>query len=151
MNVDSMSFLACPQCTFNRFMPSWYVFILFRLAAVFLVARPRLDVVRVLAVAAALEVGYFYLWRLGVVAGYRRIDVDTTLPPLEVFGEWFSWIFQLGLIHAVVMAALARIGFYKVRDAPAFGVRRAFLLIPCFFGIHLLQFMVASATSSTGH
>jgi len=70
-------------------MPFWYVFILLRLAAVFFIARPRLDVVRVLAVFAILEVGYFYLWRHGVVAGYRR-DFEESVPSIEIFGEYFS-------------------------------------------------------------
>jgi hypothetical protein len=150
MNFEPLTFLACPQCTFNRFMPSWYVFILLRLAAVFVIARPRLDVVRVLAVAATLEVGYFYLWRIGVVAGYRR-DFEEALPPIEIFSEWFSWIFQLGLIHVAVIAGLARFGFFKVRDAPSFLFRRCLLMIPCFLAIHFLQLLAASATSSSGH
>jgi hypothetical protein len=150
MNFEPLTFLACPQCTFNRFMPSWYVFILLRLAAVFVIARPRLDVVRVLAVAAVLEVGYFYLWRIGIVAGYRRI-YEEPLPPIEIVSESFSWIFQLGLIHVAVLAGLARVGFFKVRDAPIFKFRRSFLVIPCFLAIHFLQLLVASSTSSTGH
>lgn len=131
-------------------MPSWYVFILLRLAAVFVVARPKLDVVRVLAVAAAFEVGYFYLWRIGVVAGYRRIYEETLLP-IELVSETLNWIFQLGLIHVVILASLARFEFFKVRDAPVFKVRRSFLVIPCFIAIHFLQLFVASSASSAGH
>ena len=130
-------------------MPFWYVFILLRLAAVFFIARPRLDVVRVLAVFAILEVGYFYLWRYGVVAGYRR-DFEEFVPPIEIFGEYFSGIFQLGLIHVVVLAGLAKVRIFKVRDAELFRFQRSFLLIPLFIGIHFLQMLIASATSSTG-
>lgn len=150
MNFEPLTFLACPQCTFNRFMPSWYLFILLRLAAVFVIARPRLDVVRVIAIAASLEVGYFYLWRIGVFAGYRRIHEDA-IPPVEIASEWFSWIFQIGLIHLVVLIVLARIEFFRVRDAPIFELRQSFRVIPCFLAIHFLQFLVASTISSTGH
>ena len=150
MNFEPLTFLACPQCTFNRFIPSWYVFILFRLAAVFIIARPRLDIVRVLGVAAALEVGYFYLWRIGVVAGYRR-DYEEALPPIEIFSELFTWIFHLGLIHVAILSCVARLGFFKVRDAPVFKFRRSFLVIPCFIAIHFLQLFVANSTSSSGH
>ena len=149
MNFEAFNILACPQCTFNRFMPSWYVFILFRLAAVFFIARPKLDAVRVLAVFAILEVGYFYLWRHGVVAGYRR-DFEEVVPPIEIFGEYFSWIFQLGIIHALIFAGLAKIRLFKVVDSPPFQLRRCFLVIPFFVGIHFLQILVAGATSSTG-
>ena len=131
-------------------MPSWYVFILVRLAAVFVIARPRLDVVRVLAVAAAIEVGYFYVWRIGVVAGYRR-DYEEALPPIEIFSELFTWIFQLGLIHMALLAGLARFRFFKVREAPIFKFRQSLLVIPCFIAIHFLQLLVARATSSTGN
>ena len=150
MAMDPMSFLACPQCTFNRWIPSWYVFILFRLTAVFFVVRLRLDVVRVLTVAAALEFGYFYLWRLSVFAGYRRDD-DASISTMELFGEWFSVLFQLGLIHAVVIAVLSRIGFFVVRDAPTFRIRGTLLIIPCFLAIHLIQRVVADSTSSIPH
>jgi len=103
-----------------------------------------------LAVAAALEVGYFHVWRLGVLAGYRRIDFEESPPTMEVFGEWFSWLFEFGLIHAAVLIGLAHVGFFRVREAPNFRIRRAMLMIPIFMGIHMFQLMVASATSSTG-
>ena len=150
MDFEPLTFLACPQCTFNRFIPSWYVFIFFRLAAVFTIERLRLDIVRVLGVAAALEVGYFYLWRIGVVAGYRR-DYEQALPPIEIFSELFTWIFQLGLIHVALLSGMARSGYFKARDAPVFKFQRSFLVIPCFMAIHFLQWFVASSTSSSGH
>jgi hypothetical protein len=42
--------LACPICTYDRVMPTWYLFVALRAAVVLLVARGRIDPIRVLGV-----------------------------------------------------------------------------------------------------
>lgn len=150
IQADVFTLLGCPQCTFNRYLPSWYLFTLLRLAAVCVVVYPRLDAVRVLAVACLLELAYFFLWRHGVIGGYREVDFHEAALPVEWVGRWFSWFFELGVIHLGVLAGLARVGVFRVKGGPEFPLRKAAWVVPWFFGIHALQLMVASATSSRG-
>ena len=129
-------------------MPSWYVFVLLRLAAVFFVARPRLDAVRTLGVFAGIEVAYFFLWRMGVVTWYDEYDAR----PMEVFGAWFTVIFQLGIVHALILIMMSRVKYFQPGGDPKFRMRRAFLTLPLFVAIHFSQSMFAfsSFSSSTG-
>ena len=147
MILDIPSVLACPTCTFNRFVPSWYVFVLLRLAAVFFIARPRLDVVRTLGFFAVFEVAYFFLWRLGVITWYDEYDAR----PIEVFGAWFTVIFQLGVVHALILITMSRQSYFQMSGVPKFRMRRAFLILPLFLVIHFTQSLFAFSRFSSGN
>lgn len=140
--------LACPTCTLNRYLLLWPLFSLMRFGAVAWIARPHLDAVRTLAVACVLELPYFFLWRLGISTWYFD-GPDVT--PLEMFGAWYSWVFQSGILQALAILAASRIRLFRSAGSPPIGRRRPFLILPLFIGIHVLQhFLAFSIGSSTG-
>lgn len=146
MFCEIPAILACPECTCNRFLPSWFLFVILRFAALWFVAHPRLDVVRTMGVLAVLEAPYFYLWRLGVMTWYFGSDSA----PEEIFGAWYSIVFQLGIPQAIGLVLISRIRYFRSVGSPRLQVRRALLIIPLFIAVHFAQGLLAfSALSST--
>lgn len=140
-------FSACVTCTFNRFAPSWFLFVLLRFAAVAVIARPRLDVVRTMGILAVFEAPYFYLWKLSIFTWYAE---HYHITPLVRFGAYYTGVFDLGIPQALGLMAISRIRYFRNADAPAFQLWRALLVIPLFIGIHFAQALLAfSAYSST--
>jgi len=136
MEMDFTTFLACPTCTFNRFVPSWYLFVLLRLAAVFVVCRGRLDPVRTLGIVALYEIPYFYLWRYSIVDMYaENIQGHVTHP----FAGLFTTAFELGIFHLVTLIAVSRLRLFAPPALARFTIRRAFLVALLIFGVAFLQ------------
>ncbi len=136
MEMEFTSFLACPTCTFNRFVPSWYFFVLLRLVAVFLVCRGRLDPVRTLGIVALYEIPYFYLWRYSVLDSYAE---DFPGYPSHPFAGLFTMAFDLGVFHLVTLVAASGLRFFAPPALTRFTIRRAFLAALLVFGVAFLQ------------
>ena len=100
-------FLACVTCTFNRFAPSWFIFVLLRFAAVAMIASPRMDVVRTLGILSVIEAPYYYLWKLSLYTWYSE---DYNITPLERFGDYYTQVFQIGILQAIALLAICRHG-----------------------------------------
>ena len=142
---DLSSIFACPQCTFNRYMPSWYLFVFLRFAAIAVVTYKRLDIVRLLFIYLAFEVAYFYVWRMSVVDGYAEIH---DFLPKYAWAPYAASIYESSLLYMIVIIGVSRIKFFRGRHSELFVRWRVLLLLPMFVLIALLHTMVASSTPS---
>ncbi len=139
-------FLACVTCTFNRFAPSWFIFVLLRFAAVAMIASPRMDVVRTLGILSVIEAPYYYLWKLSLYTWYSE---DYNITPLERFGDYYTQVFQIGILQAIALLAISRINYFRSSGALRIQVWRPFLIVPLFLGIHYVQSVYAFSYGST--
>ena len=145
MHALLTTFLACPQCTYNRFMPSWYFFVLLRVLVVAMICRGRLDIVRVLGVLALLEVPFFFAWKIGVVWMYaERPGTDR-----EQMAGIFETLFSSGILHGVFLLVLSRVPYFKVQDSSKIRVLRILCVVPAFIGVTFLHSMLAYSSFSS--
>jgi len=128
-------FLACPQCTFNQFMPSWYFFVILRLFVVALICRGRLDIVRVLGLLAAFEVPFFFTWKTGVIWMYAERPGTQQ----EQIAGIFEMLFSTGVLYALILIAVSRIQYFKVSEVPRVRVLRVLVVIPAFIAVTYLH------------
>lgn len=133
--MDLQPILACPQCTYNQFMPSWVEFASLRLVVVCLVAYRRLDVVRVLGLFTAYEVAYLYLWRIGIMYSHPVIADDV----INTVAEAFLLLLISGVPAALVIKHASRYAYFQSPSRPAFTWKRALLLVPLLFGMAILE------------
>ena len=159
MIPDLQPLLACPQCTYDRFMPEWVGFAFVRLFVFCLVASRRLDVVRVLGLFTAFELAYLYFWRLGnwyahpgaaLAAANSLSDFFLQFPngkaileglrsSLTAYAESCLLFLVSGIPAALVMKGVSRIPYFRVPGRPLLGWTRALLLVPTLFGLAYLQ------------
>jgi hypothetical protein len=104
MILDLQPMLACPQCTYDRFMPTWVAFASMRLGVFCYVAYRRLEVVRVLGLFTAFEVAYFYLWRFGNWYAHPAVAGDV----IKGASMIFVLLLVAGIPAALVMKHASR-------------------------------------------
>lgn len=126
-------------------MPSWYLFVFLRFAAIALVTYKRLDIVRLLFIFLAFEVAYYYVWRMSVVDGYA--EIHDFLAKYE-WAPYAATIYQSGLLYMMVILGVSRIKYFQGRHAELFERWRVLFLFPLFCFIAMLQHQVASSTPS---
>ncbi|MBB5353991.1 hypothetical protein HNR46_004263 [Haloferula luteola] len=128
MLSELTTFLACPQCTFNRFQPSWYFFAALRLAIVGLICWKRMDIVRVLGIAVFLEIPYFLAWRIGVIWMYAERPGTNR----EEAAGLYEALFSAGILHALLLLVMSRFRYFRVTNAPRIRFLRIALIVPAF-------------------
>ena len=99
MILDLQPILACPQCSYYQFMPTWVAFASLRLLVYCSVACRRLDVVRVLGLFTAFEVAYLYLWRFGNWYAHHAVAGDA----INTASDIFLLLLVSGIPAALVM------------------------------------------------
>ena len=129
IDLDIQSILACPQCTYNRYLPTWDYFVGLRLLAVLVIGCRYFDMVRLLALFIGYEVIYYFVWKLGVVLGYSS-------PGASMF---LSVFMTTGLFAAIIMWCASHFTYLKKPSSPDFTWLRAMALIPFMMGIYVLQ------------
>jgi len=135
MIIDLQPILACPQCTYDRFMPTWVAFASIRLVVFCLVAYRRLDVVRVLGLFTAFEVAYLYLWRFGNWYAHPAVAGDA----INTASGIFLLLLVSGVPAALVMKFVSRYAYFQIPTRPPFTWKRALLLVPLLFGIVIFE------------
>jgi len=144
MILDLQPILACPQCTYDRFMPTWVAFASLRLVVVCMVAFRRLDVVRVLGLFTAFEVVYLYLWRFGNWYAHPGVAGD----PINTASGFFLLLLVSGIPAALVMKRASRYAYFQIPSRPPFTWKRALLLVPILLGIAIYEVQRAYSHSS---
>jgi hypothetical protein len=146
MILDLQPILACPQCTYDRFMPTWVAFASIRLLVVCLVAYRRLDVVRVLGLFTAFELAYLYLWRFGNWYGHPGVAGEA----INGASMIFVLLLISGIPAALVMKHASRYAYFQIPSHPPFTWKRALLLVPFLFGLAIFETQRAFSHSSFG-
>jgi len=135
MILELQPILACPQCTYDRFIPIWIPFALVRLLAVGLVAYRRLDVVRVLELFIVYEFGYLCLFGVGIWYGHPGIAGDL----INAASEFFLVLLVSGIPAALVLKRASRCAYFQIPSRPPFTWMRALVLILMLFGLAIVE------------
>ena len=143
--MDISTFLACPTCTYNRYIPSWYFFVVFRFIGLCAVAYKRFDIVRLLYIFLAFEVAYFYVWRISLTDLYAD---EMGLGNRYAWSSYLSGFYESSLIYIFTLWVVSRLKFFRAPGVESIRVRWLFLLIPIFYFIAIVQSGVASNTPS---
>ncbi len=116
-------------------MPTWYLFVALRLAVVVIVARGRLDPVRVLGVFVFFEALYLFLWKFLVWFSHP----DTSEGLVENLAMVGLLILSAGIPAVILLWGVSRIGYFRGKAAPKMTVRRCLLITPFLFILAILQ------------
>lgn len=136
MNFAIQPVLACPQCGFDQFMPTWVTFALIRLLVYAAIAFRCLDVVRVTGLFVAFEVAYFCLFQF-VLWHLHPASVGNFI---AMAGETFLLLWASGVIAAGVMKVASGYPYFQTPSRSKFTWGRALFLVPPLSGIAYLQF-----------
>jgi hypothetical protein len=127
--------LACPICTYDRVMPTWYVFVAVRAAIVLFLARGRMDPVRLLGVFMLFEIFYFYAWRFLVWYSHPAVS-EGTVETLSLTG---LLALTAGLPAAFLLWLVSRFRYFRGKSEAKLSLRRCFGIVPLFFVLAAVQ------------
>lgn len=147
-DLDYPNLLGCAQCTINRYVPSWSIFIFLRLGIFGWLSLKSVDPVRALGIAALLEFIFFKVWLFNVTSQYWSLYTGNDPSAYAVYAQWFSMIYTMGVIHVLLLITLMHIPFFRTKKLRAYQIRKSFLLIPFFVMIQIIHSAVASGTST---
>ena len=146
MILDLQPIVACPQCTYDRFIPIWIPFALVRLLAVSLVAYRRLDVVRVLELFIAYEFGYLCFFGVGNWYAHPAVAGEE----VNTASEFFLLLLVSGIPAALVLKLASRHAYFQIPSRPPFTWMRALVLMLMLFGLAIGESHRAYGDSSLG-
>lgn len=127
--------LACPVCTYDRVMPTWYLFVAIRAVIVLLLARGRMDPIRLLGAFILFEVAYLYAWRFFVWYSHPAV-AEGTVERLSMIG---LLVLSAGLPAAVFLRLVSRVRYFRGKFEPKMTFRRCLALVPMFLVLSLAQ------------
>ncbi|MCW1926409.1 hypothetical protein OKA05_27910 [Luteolibacter arcticus] len=129
------SLLAGPQFTYDAPMPTWYLFVIFRLACVVPVASGFLDPVRTLLLFALFEAGYFVAWRL--LDWYSHPAISSGA--VEDLATAGLFLLSAGVPAVAVLWCAAQVPYFRKSETKRLSLKRALLLIPLLSAVAFHQ------------
>ena len=133
--IVQFSLLACSQCAYDRVMSTWYVFAAIRVGVVLVVAKDRLDLVRILGLFALFEAAYFLAWRFLVWYSHPSVSGGT----VEKIASAGLLVLSVGVPAVAVLWCAAQVPYFRKSEVNRLSLKRALLLIPSLFVVSLLQ------------
>jgi hypothetical protein len=129
--------LACPVCTYDRVMPTWWLFVVLRATVVLLIARGRMDPIRLLGAFMLFEGFYFFAWRFLVWYSHPAVSEGTVMTT-SMIG---LIVFSVGLPAAIFLWSISRIKYFRAKAERQMTFRRWLLILPVFFVLTIIQGM----------
>jgi hypothetical protein len=129
------AFLACPVCTYDRVMPTWFLFVAIRAVAVLLLTQGRMDPIRLLGAFILFEGANLYAWRFFVWYSHPSI-AEGTVGTLSMIG---LLVLSAGLPAAVFLWLVSRIRYFRGKSDLKMSFRRCLAIVPMFFVLSLAQ------------
>ena len=127
--------LACPVCTYDRVMPTWFLFVAFRAVAILLLMRGRMDPIRLLGAFILFEGAYLYAWRFFVWFSHPAVSEGA----VEILSMIGLLVLSAGLPAAVFLWMVSRIRYFRGKSDLMISFRRCLAIIPIFFVLSLAQ------------
>ncbi|MEZ0276893.1 MAG: hypothetical protein ACAH88_18430 [Roseimicrobium sp.] len=134
-SLSAIMFLACPECNYERVLPTWVIFTSLRLLVTLAVAHRRLDLVRTLGAFIAFEVVYYHTWKL--VVWYSHPAVAEGVVEWVAIGSLF--LLSIGIPAVAVLLGLSKTAYFRARQPVRLTVKRAVLLLPAMFILAVIQ------------
>ena len=135
ISLTALIILACPECNYERVLPTWVIFTSLRLLVTLAVAHRRLDLVRTLGAFTLFEVAYYYAWKLAVWYSHPAVA--------EGIVEWVAvgslLILSVGIPAVAVLLLLGRTAYFRARQPVRLTVKRAALMLPAMFVLAVIQ------------
>jgi hypothetical protein len=128
-------FLACPVCTYDRVMPTWYFFVAIRAVIVLLLTRGRMDAIRLLGAFILFEGAYLYAWRFFVWYSHPAV-AEGLVENLSMIG---LLVLSAGLPAAVFLWLVSRIRYFRGKSDLMMSFRRCLAIVPMFFALSVVQ------------
>lgn len=132
--------MACPECTYQRVMPTWPIFAAARILAICAIAFTVLDVVRAVEVFIVYEVSYFFAWRMAV--WYLHLAVSGGLVQWLAVGALL--ILSAGIPAALVLKLISSLEWFRRKPDRCVSWKRALLVLPVFYAIAVVEGMITS-------
>jgi uncharacterized membrane protein YesL len=127
--------LACPQCTYDRAAPTWFLFATLRILVVCAISFKVLDVVRTVEAFIVYELGYFFAWRVAV--WYSHPAVSEGL--IVWLGLGFLLVLSAGFPAVIVLKWISKIEWFRRTPDKDISWRRALMIVPAFFMIAITE------------
>jgi len=132
--TDMASVLACPYCTYEGILASWYFTTILKfLAVIYFAFRIHLDPVRIVGLVALFEIFHFKAWRVLLLSSDPIPGVGRNLE------EFAYGILVSGIPVIFLVWGASYLRYFQNSSKTPLRRRNLVLLVPVFFVISMIS------------